>query len=71
MILTKRYLDKFLESMWISIPKSLKKELLDEYGHPVMDEEGHMHDYTEQDIYEQLRKRINKAMLLMGRHERI
>ena len=71
MILTKRYLDKFLESMWISIPERLKKELLDEYGHPVMDEEGHMRDYTEQDIYEQLRKRINKAMLLMGRHERI
>ncbi len=71
MILTKRYLEEFLEGMWISIPESLKKELLREYGHPVMDEEGHMREYTEQDIYEQLRKKINKAMLLMGRNKRI
>ena len=71
MILTKRYLDEFLEGMWISIPESLKKELLHEYGHPVMDEEGHMHEYTEQDIYEQLRKRINKFMRLRGCNEQI
>ncbi len=71
MILTKRYLEEFLEGMWISIPESFKKELLREYSHPVMDEEGHMHEYTEQDIYEQLRKRINQSMRSRGCKEQI
>jgi len=47
-----------LEGMWVSIPESLEKEFLREYGHPVIDDEGYMRDYTEQDIYEQLRKRL-------------
>ncbi len=71
MILTKRYLENYLESMWILIPDSLKKELLDDYGHPVMDEEGYMREYTEQDIHEKLRKRINEAMLRMRRNTQI
>jgi len=36
----------------------LKEELLEQYGNPVNDDEGHLHDYTEQDIYEQLRKKL-------------
>lgn len=56
MILTKEDLKKLQESMRISIPCNLEKELLKEYGHPVIDDEGHVFEYTEQDIYEQIRK---------------
>ena len=58
MILSKKSLRVLLEGMWVSIPKNLEKEFLRDYGHPVMDDEGHMREYTEQDIYEQLRKRL-------------
>jgi hypothetical protein len=38
------------------IPAELKKELLEQYGNLWTDDEGHLNDYTEQDICEQLRK---------------
>jgi hypothetical protein len=41
--------------MRVSISDSLAKELLDQYGHPVVDDEGSVFEYTEQDIYEQIR----------------
>ncbi len=52
MILTKKSLINLLENMWVSIPESLAKELLSDYGRPVMDDAGHMREYTEQDIFE-------------------
>jgi len=58
MILTKKYLKEILENMRISIPKTLEQELLIEYGNYVTDDEGHVFEYTEQDILEQLRKRL-------------
>ncbi len=61
MILTKKILRKLLENMWVSIPESLEKELLSDYGCPVIDDAGHMHEYTEQDIFEQVRKRLIHA----------
>ncbi len=63
MILTKKYLKEYLEKRLLSIPESLEKELLREYGRPVMDDEGHLREYTEQDICEQLRKRLIKEGL--------
>jgi len=58
MLLTRKELKRFLWSLRISIPAELEKELLDEYGNFVTDDEGHVFEYTEQDIYEQLRKRL-------------
>ena len=58
MLLTKKYLKSYQEDMRVSIPETLEKELLKDYGHLAVDDEGHVHDYTEQDICEQLRKRI-------------
>ena len=58
MLLTNTYLSRMLERMRISVSEDLGKELLDEYGEYVKDAEGHLHDYTKQDIYEQVRKRI-------------
>jgi len=58
MLLTEKELNIILENMRISIPAELKKELLDQYGNFVTDDEGHIFEYTEQDIYEQLRKKL-------------
>ncbi len=59
MILTKKYLKEILENMRISIPKTLEQELLIKYGNYATDGEGHVFEYTEQDILEQLRKRLH------------
>jgi hypothetical protein len=40
------------------IPAELEKELLDEYGNFAANAAGHAFEYTEQDIYEQLRKKL-------------
>ena len=58
MLLTKKGLTKILQDRRVSITAELEKELLNEYGNPVTDDEGHVFEYTEQDIYEQLRKRL-------------
>lgn len=58
MLLTKRYLEKYLSSRKISISDTLRSELLNEYGSPITDDKGHVFEYSEQDIYEQMRKII-------------
>lgn len=58
MLLTKKELSKILQDWRIAIPAKLEKELLDDYGNLVIDDEGHLRDYTEQDIYEQMRKKL-------------
>jgi len=58
MLLTKRELNKILQDWRIAIPAKLEKDLLEEYGNLVTDDEGHLRDYTEQDICEQLRKKL-------------
>jgi len=60
MLLTEKELNIILENMRISIHAELKIELLDQYGDFVTDDEGHIFEYTEQDIYEQLRKKHMK-----------
>jgi len=59
MLLKKKELNNILRGWRIwDIPAELKEELLEQYGNPVIDDEGHLRDYTEQDIYEQLRKKL-------------
>lgn len=58
MILTRKDLREYLEGHFIAIPRKLEQELLDTYGKPVVDDEGHLREFSEQDIYEQVRKRI-------------
>jgi hypothetical protein len=57
MLLTRRMLNQILQNwrIWY-VPAELKKGLLEKFGNPCIDEEGHLHDYTEQDICEHLRK---------------
>jgi len=61
MLLTRRYLKEYQESMMEYIPEDVKKELLDKLGYLVTDDEGHVPDFTEQDIIEQMRKTIAAA----------
>ena len=58
MLLTEKILNLILNNLRISIPAEMKKDLLAEYGQCAMDDEGQLHEYTEQDIYEQLRKKL-------------
>ncbi len=58
MLLTKKRLSTILENLRLRVPADLEKELLDEYGNLATDDEGHVFEYTEQDIYEQLRKKL-------------
>jgi hypothetical protein len=58
MLLTKKRLSTILEDLRVRIPAELEKELLDEYGNLATDGAGHVIEYTEQDIYEQLRKKL-------------
>ena len=58
MLLTKKELNRILQNLRVSIPAELGKELLDEYGNLATDDAGHVFEYTEQDVYEQLRKKL-------------
>ena len=58
MILTRKKLNEILRNQRTSIPAELKKELLEHYGNPATDDKGRVHEYTEQDICEQLSKML-------------
>jgi len=59
MPLTRKELNNILRGWRIwDIPAELKEELLEQYENPVFDDDGHLHDYPEQDICEQLRKKL-------------
>jgi hypothetical protein len=58
MLLTKKRLRIILANLRVKIPAELEKELLDEYGNFAANDAGHAFEYTEQDIYEQLRKKL-------------
>jgi len=49
---------RILTNLRVSIPTEVEKELLEQYGNYAPDDDGHEFQYTEQDIYEQLRKRL-------------
>lgn len=51
---------KILAGMRVSVPIEVEKELLRQYTGHIIDDEGHEIQYTEQDVYEQLRKRLRR-----------
>ena len=60
MVLTKKYLEKYQNNTRKKIPDSVAEELLLKLGQPFMDDEGHVREYSEQDIYEQVRKAFQR-----------
>lgn len=62
MVLTRNDLDTYLKNRNVKIPENLTDELLERFGKPFMDDNGHLMEYSEQDISEQLRKIIQNYM---------
>ncbi|WP_041720511.1 hypothetical protein [Alkaliphilus metalliredigens] len=60
MVLTEKYLKTYLKNHRISMSDSLKEDLLNDYGSSVVDDQGRLREYTEQDICEQIRKIVLK-----------
>jgi len=63
MLLTKKELRRYLQGQRLIVPKSVEQDILLEYGQPWFDDEGHLHEYTEQDLAEQLRKIIDQNVV--------
>lgn len=60
MVLTKRYLEIYQNDTRRTIPDTFAEELLLELGQPFIDDEGHVREYSEQDIFEQVRKAFQR-----------
>ena len=56
MIITKKDINILRKNFW-RISDKLENEILEKFGkEPEPDENGHFYEYTEQDLYEQIRK---------------
>ncbi len=60
MVLTKKYLENYQNNTLKKIPDTVTEKLLLELGQPFIDEEGHVCEYSEQDIFEQVRKAFQR-----------
>lgn len=59
MIATKEYIQDLREKSGLKISKEQEKLILEKFGKEAeADEDGHFYEYTEQDIFEQVRKMI-------------
>lgn len=58
MIVTKKYINQLREKSFLNISEDLEKSILEEFGSAPIDEYGRVYEYTEQDIYEHIRKMI-------------
>ena len=60
MVLTKKYLEEYQNNTRKKIPDTVKKELLLELGQPFIDDDGHVNEYSEQDLFEHVRKAFQR-----------
>jgi len=58
MIVTKKYINDLRKKSFLNISEDMENLILDKFGQEPIDEEGNAYDYTEQDIYEQIRKML-------------
>lgn len=58
MIVTKKYINQLREKSFLNISEDLEKLILEEFGSEPIDEYRRVYEYTEQDIYEHIRKMI-------------
>ena len=61
MILTKKYLENYQNNTRKTVPDHISEELLKTLGQPFIDDEGHVNEYSEQDIFEQVRKAYQRC----------
>ena len=66
-VATKKYVRNLREQSFMDISQEAEKRILEKLGtEPGLDDDGHMQTYTEQDLWEQIRKirhvkKINKS----------
>jgi len=59
MVITKEYIQDLREKSFLKISKKAENILFEKLGQePSPDDNGHVHEYTDQDILEQVRKII-------------
>jgi len=59
MVVTRKYIKELREKSFIKISEETEKIILEKLGKELeLDENGHGHTYTEQDLWEQVRKLI-------------
>lgn len=59
MIITKKYIQDLREKSFLDISEDAEKLILEKFEkHPGADDDGCRQEYTEQDIWEQIRKMI-------------
>ena len=59
MIATKKYIRDLREKSFLNISKETEERILEKFGkEPGPDDDGFKHTYTEQDLWEQIRKMI-------------
>ncbi len=59
MIATKKYIRNLREQSFMDISEETEKRILEKLGkEPGEDDDGHMQTYTEQDLWEQIRKMV-------------
>ena len=59
MIVTKKYIRDLREKSLFEISQETEKRILEQFGkEPEPEENGRKHTYTEQDLWEQIRKMI-------------
>jgi len=59
MIVTPKYINNLREKSFMKISADAEKLILEQFGSAIeIDDEGYQHTYTEQDIFEQIRKMI-------------
>ena len=64
MVLTKKYLEEYQCNTRRALPDNIVKNLLLKLEKPFIDDEGHVREYSEQNVYEQAGRRF-KAILRM------
>jgi len=59
MVVTKKYINDLRKKSFLIISEDMEKLILEKFGKKTdIDEEGNYHEYTEQDIWEHIRKMI-------------
>ena len=61
MIVTKKYINDLREKSLLHIPQKTEKQILEKFSNDIeIDNDGYLHQYTEQDVWEQIRKMIKE-----------
>lgn len=62
MIVTKKYIRELREKSFLDISESMEKLILEKFGKEPEDDDGNVYEFSEQDIWEQIRKMIRDKL---------